>query len=64
MEILCDLYLNPSLVVYSIYGAEVGEIYKEVYKYNEIISTPQHLSPGSLRASCLRLQVTSQVEED
>lgn len=64
MEILCCAYFKKNLVVYSIYGAKLGKIYKLVHKCNETVYTPQPLSPGSLHPSCLRLQVVSQVEED
>lgn len=37
MEILCCAYFKQNLVFYSIYGAKLGQIYKLVHKYNEII---------------------------
>lgn len=48
MEILCCDYFKQNLVVYSIYGAKLGQIYKLVHKYNEILSTPQPVSPSIL----------------
>lgn len=53
-------YFEQNLVVYSIYGAKLGQI----YKYNETIYTPQPRPPGPLHPSCLRSQVVGQERED
>lgn len=41
---MCRAYFKQNLVVYSIYGAKLGQIYKLVHKYNDTIYTPQPLS--------------------